>query len=304
MSDETTLAEPAEPLTVELARTVPAQLVERTTLYDTTDPGRIMAAATSQADVLKAAIDDRKLYAVMGRDPKTGEERRHVLYEGWALCGTLLGVYAVIIEVRPIPGADGRWQPFVGVEEWYTNDRGKRQKRVNVVQEGIGGWQATAHAVTRDGAIVGGDVAVCTWDERRWRQRTSAEVLGMAQTRAKSRALRGPLGFVVALAGFAATPGEEMAEAVPALPIDVDGEVIDFGPYLGRAQADDDGATIGALKRYAVEVAADKEQAAAVFGQVLAEVCGDLPPDEFGQTDLLQKVAAGIKKGVADAEAF
>ena len=38
----------------------------------------------------------------------------------------------------------------------------------------------------------------------------------MAQTRATSKALRGPLGFIVHLAGFSATPAEEMPSDVAA----------------------------------------------------------------------------------------
>lgn len=269
------------------------------TLYGTTDPAAIVAAATQQATALADVIEAKHLYAVMGKD-KDGRERRHVLYEGWALCGTLLGVYAVVEDVRPLPDHEGAWQAPLIKEEWVSTEGGRR-KQTTVVRPGRGGWEARAEARTRDGAVVGADVAVCTWDEPRWESRTSAEVLGMAQTRAKSRALRGPLGFIVALAGYVATPAEEMRDAVAALPINVgDGQLVDFGPYLARAALDPDGQTLGALKRYALDVAGDKAKAAEVYAAALAEAVGDVAPDEFDQADLLARVGQRIK-GAADA---
>ena len=51
---------------------------------------------------------------------------------------------------------------------------------------------------------------MCTRDEEKWKDKLDFELRSMAQTRAISKALRLPLGFIVELAGFNPTPAEEM----------------------------------------------------------------------------------------------
>ncbi len=76
------------------------------------------------------------------------------------------------------------------------------------------GWEARAEARTLDGRVVGAAEAMCTRSERNWASRDDFAIRAMAQTRATSRALRGPLGFVMTLAGHSPTAAEEIdAEA-------------------------------------------------------------------------------------------
>lgn len=102
--------------------------------------------------------------------------REHVRVEGWTFCGTMLGVFPVV--------------------EWTrkTDD----------------GWEARVEARTLAGAVVGAAEAECLRSESTWSSRDDYAIRSMAQTRAISKALRGPLGFVVSLAGFETTPEEEM----------------------------------------------------------------------------------------------
>lgn len=102
--------------------------------------------------------------------------RRHVRVEGWTLLGSMLGVFPVVCWSRPVEG----------------------------------GWEARVEARTRDGAIVGAAEAECLRAESTWRDRDDYALRSMAQTRATSKALRLPLGFVIQLAGFETTPAEEM----------------------------------------------------------------------------------------------
>ena len=53
---------------------------------------------------------------------------------------------------------------------------------------------------------------MCSRGERTWAKRDDYALRSMAQTRAISKAMRGPLGFVMTLAGFEATPLEEMPD--------------------------------------------------------------------------------------------
>lgn len=108
--------------------------------------------------------------------------REHVLVEGWTTLGSMLGVVPVCTWTRKLPN----------------------------------GWEARVEARTLDGRTVGAAEAQCTRDETTWADRDDYALRSMAQTRATSKALRGPLGFVVALAGFDTTPSEEMDPAAPA----------------------------------------------------------------------------------------
>src|SRR5262249_43955451 len=100
----------------------------------------------------------------------------HVRVEGWTLLGTLLGVFPVT--------------------EWTRS-----------VEDG---WEARVEAKTMAGVVGGAAASECLGSERRWRNSDDYAIRSMAQTRATSKALRQPLGFVMPLAGFQETPAEEM----------------------------------------------------------------------------------------------
>jgi len=107
--------------------------------------------------------------------------RKHVLVEGWTLLGTMLGVFPVCVWTRKLEN----------------------------------GWEARVEARTRDGSVVGAAEAECLRSERSWASRDDYALRSMAQTRATSKALRQPLGFVMTMAGFSATPAEEMVNEPP-----------------------------------------------------------------------------------------
>lgn len=96
--------------------------------------------------------------------------------EAWTLLGTMLGVFPVLQWTRQLEN----------------------------------GWEARVEAKTRDGAIVGAAEAQCLRKEKNWSNRDDFALRSMAQTRATAKALRMPLGFVMTLAGYEATPAEEM----------------------------------------------------------------------------------------------
>lgn len=102
--------------------------------------------------------------------------RKHVVVEGWTLLGSMLGVFPVVEWTRKLDDA----------------------------------WEAKVEARTRAGEIVGSAEAMCSKAESKWKSRDEYAIRSMAQTRAVSKALRLPLGFVMTLAGYDATPHEEM----------------------------------------------------------------------------------------------
>jgi len=104
------------------------------------------------------------------------KDREHVRVEGWTLCGTMLGVFPVCTWTRKVED----------------------------------GWEARVEARTLSGAVVGAAEAECLRSENTWKSRDDYALRSMAQTRATSKAMRQPLGFIVQLAGFDPTPAEEM----------------------------------------------------------------------------------------------
>jgi hypothetical protein len=102
--------------------------------------------------------------------------RRYVRVEGWTLLGSLVGVFPICTWTRQLEN----------------------------------GWEARVEARTLAGALVGAAEAMCLRSERNWSDRDEHTLRSMAQTRATSKALRQPLGFIVSMAGFEATPAEEM----------------------------------------------------------------------------------------------
>jgi hypothetical protein len=103
-------------------------------------------------------------------------QSEHVRVEGWTLLGSMLGVFPVCVWTRQMED----------------------------------GWEARVEARTRAGEVVGAAEAECLRSENTWKNRDDYALRSMAQTRATSKALRQPLGFVMQLAGFNPTPAEEM----------------------------------------------------------------------------------------------
>lgn len=142
-------------------------------LYGTTSPAEIARMATEQADTLMAVVRAKRLStSIKGRE--------HIHVEAWTFLGTMFGVFPVV-----------RWS--------------------RLLEDGSG-WEARVEAVTLEGQVVGAAEAMCLFDEQ-WAvkggRKEAFAVRSMAQTRATSRALRSPLGFVAVLAGFDSTPAEE-----------------------------------------------------------------------------------------------
>lgn len=74
-----------------------------------------------------------------------------------------------------------------------------------------GGWEARCEVLDALGSVVGAAEAECgTKGDRPWDSRARYQQRSMAQTRAVSKALRSRLSWVITLAGYAATPADEM----------------------------------------------------------------------------------------------
>lgn len=160
------------------------EAVEETTLairneYDLAH-STLFGTADPQAVVERAT---KVANALMGVVKKKGLAKRigpkeYLLAEAWTMVGSMLGAFPRTAWTRKLEN----------------------------------GWEARVEVVTRSGEIIGAAEAECLNDERNWKSRDDYALRSMAQTRAMGKALRMPLGFIAVLAGFEATPAEEMGE--------------------------------------------------------------------------------------------
>ena len=151
------------------------------------EPSRSLFRTHEPAAILMAAQAVSKALAPVIEEQQLYTEiggRRHVRIEGWTLLGALVGVFPVTVWCRDLPD----------------------------------GVEARVEARTLAGELVGAAEAACTRDEPTWANRPYYALRSMAATRAASKALRMPLGFIMSLAGFEGTPAEEMDGIVTAAP--------------------------------------------------------------------------------------
>jgi hypothetical protein len=141
------------------------------TLFGTNDPRTALNRMSDLAKVLVDLVRAQKLSSSI-----RGNEYLRV--EAWRALGGMVGVYPVTAWSRPNETGDG--------------------------------YLVRVEARTRAGEIVGASEAECSRDETTWKDRDAHALRAMAETRATSRALRGPLGQVVVLAGYEAAGAEEM----------------------------------------------------------------------------------------------
>jgi hypothetical protein len=153
---------------------VPTPVVSAT-LFRTDDPVEVIERSGVIATALADVVRKQKL-------ANTISGREFVKVEGWTLLGSMMGVFPVVEWTRELVGDDGEQL----------------------------GWEAAVEARTRDGEVVGRAEAECRRDEKHWKARDSYALRSMAQTRATSKAMRGPLGFIMTMAGYESTPSEEI----------------------------------------------------------------------------------------------
>lgn len=136
------------------------------------DPERVLGEAQKAAQALTRVITS-KPKKVMIR----GEQ--YLEFEDWMTVGRFYSLTVRIDWSRPINGE-------------------------------IPGWEARATVLSREGREISSAEAMCLDDEENWKNRPTFMLRSMAQTRASAKAFRNVLGFVPVLAGFKATPAEEM----------------------------------------------------------------------------------------------
>lgn len=128
----------------------------------------------SMAKVLKDHIVKHKLYSNI-------KGKNYVEVEGWQFAGGMLGILPQVVEVKDLStDKEVKWLAEV--------------KLVNI----------------KDGETVGRGYALCSNKEAKKKSFDEYAVLSMAETRAIGKAYRSTIGWVMKVAGYEATPTEEM----------------------------------------------------------------------------------------------
>lgn len=176
MSDEEIID--VEPIDDEKDEVTGAEIVHQplgqVSIYQSSDPKAQLDEARARAAVLVEVVREQGLAKVFREGSKP-----HVFVEGWQFLASQFGLIPEI--------------------EW-TKELG----------DGAG-WEARA-SLRRlsDGQIISHADGECRSDENNWRGRDSYAIRSMAQTRAVSKVCRVALSSVMVMAGYNATPAEEM----------------------------------------------------------------------------------------------
>lgn len=155
--------------------------------YDFNEPSSLI----NMADTLKTHIARQGLFTKIG-------DKAYVNVEGWQFAGGLVGVYPMLKSVNKID--------TTGV----TYDQYDKYKKTTV-QKPLIKYEAEIELMNK-GIIVGRGYAVCTNSEKGKGAFEEYAISSMAQTRATGKAYRLLLGWVMKVAGYEATPEEEMTE--------------------------------------------------------------------------------------------
>src|SRR5437867_8261825 len=141
----------------------------------TRDPQKALAEASKAAKALQEVVKKAGLLQNIGG-------RNHLRVEAWQTLGAFYGVTADVEWTKPIAGST----PTI-----------------------IVGFEARATALWH-GQKISAAEAECRTDEKNWQGKPLFQLRAMAQTRATARALRHVLAWLVVMAGYEATPAEEM----------------------------------------------------------------------------------------------
>jgi hypothetical protein len=109
-----------------------------------------------------------------------GGEKDHLFFEAWQTVGQFYGATPKVEWSKPL-----------------------------MVNNKIYGYEARA-VVLQGGEEIGAAEAACMKDEGNWESKPLFQLKSMAQTRAQAKALRSCFAWVVVLAGYSATPAEEL----------------------------------------------------------------------------------------------
>ena len=138
-------------------------------------PAAVVQDAQRKADMLSSVVEKQHLY-------QNFFEKKYLTLEAWQALGKMCGLKGVIEHSQPVD--------IFGVK----------------------GFEARAVITDGKGDTVAVAESMCLQDEKLWEKKPLYQLRSMSQTRALSKGYRSCLSYIVALAGYAVSPAEEMTE--------------------------------------------------------------------------------------------
>jgi hypothetical protein len=138
-------------------------------------PQQQVDKASEMAKVLQTVVKQADLAR------NFGGKKNHLEYEAWQTIAQFFDCTPVTEWTKPIKDKDS-----------------------------IIGWEARVAVHNGEGRIIATAENMCMRDEPNWKSKPNYALRSMAQTRAAGKALRSVFAFVAVLAGYSATPSEEM----------------------------------------------------------------------------------------------
>lgn len=132
------------------------------------------------ASTIKKFIVEQKLYTPI-------QGKNYINVEGWEFAGALTGIVPIVVSVARVPIEDSSEIKYRAEVELIRVTTGKR---------------------------IGFGVAYCSNKESKRRTADEYVIASMAQTRSIGKAYRNVFGWLVKVAGYEATPAEEMDNSV------------------------------------------------------------------------------------------
>ena len=136
-------------------------------------PNVVVQDAQIKADMLYSVVEKQHLYMQI-------RDKKYLTLEAWEILGKFCDLTATVEWVNP-------------VELW-----------------GSKGFEARVEIKDNKGKVISIAESMCMSDEPNWKGKPIFQLKSMSQTRAMSKAYRMCLSFIVSLAGYNATPAEEM----------------------------------------------------------------------------------------------
>lgn len=146
-----------------------------TNIMPTLTPQEQVEKASEMAKVLQQVVNQADLAKSLGG------KKKHLEYEAWQTIGQFFNCTPQTEWTRPI----------------MDNDK-------------IIGYEARVHVVNGEGRVIGAAESMCMRDEQNWKNKPLYAIRSMAQTRTAGKAMRSVFAWVAVLAGYSATPLEEM----------------------------------------------------------------------------------------------
>lgn len=179
--------------------------------------------ATKVANALKDVVEKQQLYSMI-----TG--KKYVKVEGWNTLGALMGVFPEVVSVEKLPARKVKlfkvqqtkskknyqtqaWETYtimILMNPAFFEPTNPKMVKLQEIEFDEIAYKATVCLKTVGGDLISKAEAFCSNLEESKYKNDEYAINSMAQTRATGKAFRIAFSWIMAMAGYEATPAEEM----------------------------------------------------------------------------------------------